>query len=223
MATWATFNVKAPDGVSCWLCEHFQRYDDGSYYPSICEGECRLDPPQFMSADGLYSCDPPPSEEQLQTGYFTFIPFGNDQWCSRFKRSLEENIPPSPGTHWDCPQQATEDFITPRAIRSVPGPFNKKTVEQSCWYCTNFQRFNEAETMENWACHGYCHIKPPQGFTSMQPFWGGPNETLCTFYIFPLVQFAPRVWCSRWERNPKADELPAPPEQDGVLCGNAPS
>jgi hypothetical protein len=34
-----------------------------------------------------------------------------------------------------------------------------------------------------------------------------------------LMQFGPRVWCSRWERNPKP--VPNPPEQLGELCGEA--
>jgi hypothetical protein len=218
MATWATWNVKAADNIACWTCEHFQRYDD-SDTPTDCEGECRKNSPQWMAADKLYSCDPPPEEEKLQEGYFTFIPFGNTSWCNGYQRSLEDNIPPAPATKWDCPHQETKDFTTPFQVRDVPGPFNKKDVLDSCWYCTHFQRFNEEESMENWACHGYCQIKPPQAWTLEFPFWAGPNECMGTFFIFPWVRFAPRVWCSRWERNPRADELPAPPEQNGVLCG----
>jgi len=218
MGNWATFNVKAGFNVSCWTCEHFQRYDD-SPAPALCEGECRKDMPQFMAADTLYSCDPPPSIERLRESFFTFIPFGVSSWCSGYQRSLEPSIPPPPGGHWDCPHQETRDFVNPYLARAVPGPFSKRPVEESCWYCTHFQRFNEAETMENWACHGYCQIKPPQAYTTEVPQWGSPVERYCQFFIFPWVRFAPRVWCSRWERNPKANDLPAPPQQNGVLCG----
>ncbi len=221
MGNWATFNVNQGD-ISCWTCHHFQRYDDGSYYPSLCEGECRLQPPEYNAADIVHLCAPPGPYEYFRESYFTFIPFGNSSWCSRYKRSLEVNIPAPPASHWDCPHQATEDFTTPYDIRPVPGPFNKKTVEQSCWYCVHFQRFNEAETMENWACHGYCQIKPPQAYTRETPNWLVPSGCLQNFFIFPYVRFAPRVWCSRWARNPDADQLPAPPEQNGVLCADIP-
>ena len=220
MNGWAVFNVKEANNIVCWTCEHFQRYDD-SENPILCEGECRLNPPQFMAADVSHRCDPP--EQYARESYFAYTPYGNTSWCNRYKRSHEENIPPSPGGYWDCPHQSVTTYVNPYDIRVPPGPFNKKTVEESCWYCTHFQRFHEAETMENWACHGYCHIQPMQAWTREVPTWISPPGCLNNFYNYPWVRFAPRVWCSRWERNPKANELPAPPEQDGVLCGNEPS
>lgn len=207
---WAPFNARASENMGCWLCEHFQRYDGGAN-PVLCEGECRKTAPR-LSADVLTR--EMPVVESDQEGYFTFIPFGNTAWCSGFQTSLEENIPPSPGdTMGDCPNQELDDFTDPKDVRVPPGPFNKKSVENSCWFCIHFQRMEENPNDNAAGCTGLCCIQPPETWVKWDTQPGMFQEE---YWHFGLIEYGPRVWCSRWKRV--THEVPDPPEFGGVLC-----
>jgi hypothetical protein len=201
---WNTWNKRDSERVSCWLCQHFQRYDEGED-PVLCEGECRKEGPrlseQYIKGQ--------PGIEYAKHAYFGFVPYGNIQWCSGFQRSLEANIPPAPGNVKpalaDCENLTPTTWITPPDFRQ-PGwtlPFNKKPMNASCWFCQHFSR--EVEDLDGQdpisvKCSGICDLQPPRTWTWANfPYTAPDNEE--SFPNMPFIQAAPAMWCSRWERS----------------------
>lgn len=213
--SYAHWNQRLDDNMSCWTCEHFQRYDeDGS--KNWCEGECRKEAP----LNSYLTFHNP--NWYLSDTFFPYVPWGNISWCSGYQVSLEENIPEPPPEKADCENQNRDDWILPPEINTgneKPIPNKKPTVE-SCWYCIHFQRQAENPTNDPADCKGYCRIQPPETYYRVDPDWLAGKLNIDPTWT--LIINSPIIWCSRWKRNPNADELPAPPEQNGVLCGDPP-
>lgn len=224
MPSYAQWNTKAGQNVSCWLCEHFQRYDFQEQ-PESCEGECRKNPPQEARDVWNLSGGLPGDPQAIVFGYCTYIFFGNTAWCNGFQVSLEDNIPPSPGAlSSDCLHTGYDEAIWPHVYNNTgPAPYSKKPIADSCWYCNHFQRRYTTPTDFIGQCAGYCHIKPPERFYNEenlppQP----PGETVHNF-VYPLIPTAAFMWCSRWERHPDADQIPDPPDAGTGPCDNLPT
>lgn len=211
--SWSTWSRRLADNVSCWFCEHFQRFD-ATATPTNCEGECKKEAPRKAMLTVH-----PTKDIWVNDSFWTFIPYGNVGWCSGFQRSLEDNIPPPPGTNInECATLDPEAWINPREVHIgnlAPGP-SKKSMLDSCWYCSHFQRQSE-EIGSNDDCHGYCQIAPPEDFTVDYPdYETAPRDLLMTMK-WPYIMWAPWNWCSRWERNRQTVE--PPPDFGGFVCG----
>lgn len=213
----AEWNIKADRNISCWLCQHFQRYD-GRGEPSDCGGECRKESPR--GADGHQLELESPTDWPMD-GYFHVVPNANVAWCNGFQASLEAGIPASPGAAYDdCSATDPTQWTRPDDIRS-PAMFIKKAVEDSCWYCDHFQRRFEDSSGQSAdsACGGYCGHKPQDPYQLQDGFLppGPPTQMHTrTFNLLPRIGFAPMTWCSRWERATQA--VPDVPESNGVDC-----
>jgi len=199
------WNVKGDKNISCWLCQHFQRYDSREE-PSGCQGECRKDSPHGQ--DGHMNELVTPSDGPVD-GYFPYIPNGNVNWCNGFQPSLEENIPPSPGDSYDdCAY--TDPVLWPRPDdERSSSMFIKWEMTESCWYCVHFQRRYEdpsSVTAES-GCGGYCKHNPDAPYSYQE--YGlppGPPQPIieARFRLSPRIGYAPLTWCSRWERATQA-------------------
>lgn len=209
---YAHWNQRKDENLSCWMCEHFQRYDlDGSQ--SWCEGECRKSAPNNQS---LRFHNP---NWFLADTFFPYIPWGNISWCSGFQASLEEDIPAPPAEKDDCANQTRDDWVLPPEINTgnkKPIP-NKKTTEESCWYCVHFQRQGEIPSATDPDyCKGYCRIEPPDTYYRVDPDWLAGKRNIDPSWV--LIINSPLIWCSRWTRTTQV--VPPPPEQDDELCGS---
>lgn len=204
------FNKKQARNISCWLCEHFQRYDSDPA-PVNCEGDCRKYPPNMYNQN--YAPGTVPDDEWDGLSFWFYIPFGNIQWCNGFQASLEANIPPAPGNPapvgGDCAHQSFTDLILPQVqLNGGTPPFSKKPILDSCWYCDHFQRFQETPTPGPFPCIGRCQIEPRESYvyTNPMPY---VDSDLNTAYEFPQIRHGGNNWCNRWERTTLT--VPDPP------------
>lgn len=199
-------NVKAPEGVSCWYCEHFQRYDFGDQTPEPgvivknC-GECRFNAPL---ADHSAANDGAASYEANM--YWRYISNARQMWCSKFQRSAEQNIPdPYDGYQWSMPG----DWDTFHA-----SPWNKKTMSGyvatpgngiACWNCDHWQPYEQEENGDFerngeqqviWTPAGECRNHPGipyrRGLYNALSWW--------EWNRFPYLTRAQCYWCNQWER-----------------------
>lgn len=91
------WNRKLSQNVSCWHCDHFQRYfEDPSDIPQgqePCKGECRKNPPESIIRRGI------PHHSTMiwdwMRGYSRPLLLGAKRWCSEFERSTRP-VPPIP-------------------------------------------------------------------------------------------------------------------------------
>ena len=121
------WNIRAAENVSCWACEHFQRYDSGAN-PTDCAGECRKDSP--WGANG-YTVELITPVDWAFDGFFPCVPNGNVSWCNGFQRSLETDIPPSPGDESsDCSHTDPTTWTRPDNVRDA-NMFTKKPVTET--------------------------------------------------------------------------------------------
>lgn len=213
----ADFNTKADKNIGCWLCQHFQRYD-GRATPLDCEGECRMEPPRA----GAFRKDLIKPSDWPIDGYWTYIPFGNVAWCNKFKRSLEENIPASPGDNSsDCPDTDPITWLIPEDQRTQD-MFSKRSTQDSCWTCEAFQRLHKLDGQGPQitgaeACKGYCQFNPQPDYNFQDGMVEDKDFTWQTFPLFTKVPYAPLTWCSRWERS--TFEVPPVPVGPGqIVC-----
>jgi hypothetical protein len=193
--------------VSCWLCEHFQRYDQASN-PVECWGECRKNIPAcYAEREGFQQqiapdpvVDMPPF---IIYGFGPWIPFANMAWCSGFQRSTVA-VPPAPATIGDCAPQFPP--LTPWVFNGafVEMPWTKVPITASCWYCKAFQRLFQTKPpgppYPSAMCAGYCCHEPPRGFEALYES-EFPYEIPSEATFFPLVLYGPLYWCSKWEKN----------------------
>lgn len=196
----------------CWSCEHFQRYQipgqpNGPAPPPIdlCEGECRLQPPRRQAdlLDGSTG-----AAIELTTGYAYWVQISQNQWCSRYKRTLEKNLPDPPPIN-DCNNPPITSALTPPQYQDplllIP-PFSKRLEIDSCWFCKHFQRFAETVSAnQSFPCMGFCRINPQDSFED-RSLMGGP-EYLLTAWV--QILWSTSMWCNRWERS--LLDVPAPP------------
>lgn len=193
------WNVQEGRNISCWLCEHFQRYDE-TESPLLCEGDCRKDAPRLWR-EAYETVTPQPYDA---VSYYTFIPHGNVQWCNGFQRSLEENIPPSPGSLTaDCQNRDRNEWLLPNEFLASPSPpWSKKPILDSCWYCAHFQRWyvDPSQEIPSLSCQGTCMIQPPESYyrETGPPYAAGNLENT---FVPPLIWYGPYNWCNRWERT----------------------
>ena len=209
--TYPHWNERASENMSCWICQHFQRYDaDGS--KNWCEGECRQRPPE----NSLLTYHNP--NWYLSDTFFPFMAWSNVAWCSGFQRSLEHNIPAPPATKFDCANQLRINWVLPPTINTgslAPIP-NKKPLEETCWFCLHFQRQGETpSTTDPEYCRGYCCIQPPKTYFRQDPDW--VSGKLNVDPTWPIIENGPIIWCSKFTRTTRT--VPPPPSQGGVLCG----
>lgn len=208
------WNKKADANVVCWLCEHFQRRDNTGGTQN-CQGECRKKP---IGPGGLLRNNTEDSNGDLD-GAFAYVPYGNTTWCSGFQASLEENIPDVVEGKANCADQSIDDWQSPRDNMTAAAPrLNKKTMENSCWYCEHFQRTPE-DSPSGTPCVGFCFIDPIPSFQRENANWGtGGNDVMDYYWSETQMQNSAYFWCSRWERS--RQEVPDPPEQGGLPCGS---
>jgi len=198
------WNKLDDENISCWACEHFQRYYVQG--ENLCEGECRKYPPYTSRA--LYA-----QGSGAAIGDDVRFPFwlqyGVTQWCSGFQRSLEANIPAPPDVG-NCNGPPILAAITPpqyQDINLAAKPFSKKPVEESCWYCQHFQR--KIEDLENpyqTPCRGWCRIQPQDSYVD-RFLTTTPEDWQSGFVV---IIWSTSMWCNRWERS----RLPVPAEPD---------
>lgn len=212
----ADWSIKGDRNIGCWLCQHFQRYDD-SETPADCAGECRKESP-LANNHTLELVSP---TDWPTDGYFTYIPNGNVGWCNGFQASLEEDIPPSPGASYqDCANTDPTAWTRPDDVRNS-NMFNKKAIEDSCWYCDHFQRryVDPGSVTADVGCGGYCQHRPQYDYSAadggLPP--GPPQDIfLRIFPLFSRIPYAPLTWCSRWERA--TQEVPPVPTVGDTPC-----
>jgi hypothetical protein len=206
-----TWTKNAAKNISCWLCEHFQRYQfEAPPNELMCEGECRKHPPRNQKAlyldDGALIGDETPYPFWVQISQFA--------WCSGFQRTLEKNLPDPPSYPDDCHLgPLILDAITPPVYQrqDTPNkPYSKRPVSESCWACKHFQRLHEdLESPIGTACLGYCQIEPQDSYVDQQNTGPAPGaEEYQTG--FARIWWSTSMWCSRWERS----LLPIPDEPD---------
>jgi hypothetical protein len=192
------YNSKADEYVSCWLCDHFQRYQPGTE-PILCSGECRYPAPECNKF--ILQND----QNIIVPLYFPVILNSPHKWCAKFERTREKNLPPTPP---DVSPETCEnvgefpaDWIEFwEGDEADPTLWNKKTGSGyvskpadgiSCWNCDNFQYATGPEA-------GRCVFQPPQA--SGNGTYGGANP----YYEqldWPFYDSAPKVWCSQWQRR----------------------
>lgn len=207
-----SWNKNEGANVVCWLCEHFQRRDN-TPGTSNCQGECRKSPLERSAGARNDTAD---SNGEVKSA-FAFVPFGNTTWCSGFQRSLEENIPLVAEGKDNCADQGWADWVTPHENMTFSPPrLNKKSIEDTCWYCEHFQR--DPENQGSGAlCSGFCCIDPPLDFQVENVDWTGTGFNRIEYaWEWPMLQNAAYMWCSKWERS--REPVPDPPEQGGVPC-----
>lgn len=192
-------NVKAALNVSCWYCDHFQRYDrgDNPEYFDI-SGECRFTAPFVDTSQAL----------QKDKDYYSERKWGilqapDQQWCAKFQRSAEQNIPDpipigpalSPLGAWDTFTQA------PWNKKILPGYVDEPIKGVSCWNCDHFQPLTPRNGPEQtqFVDQGECRFKPPYPFKRGQ-FDAGD---LWEWNRFPYLWKSHCYWCSKWERTPR--------------------
>lgn len=205
------WNIRSAQNVGCWTCEHFQRYDDSST-PTDCAGECRKDSP--MGANG-YTVETISPTDWSVDGFFPAIPNANVCWCSGYQRSLEANIPPSPGDDYsDCANTDPTTWTKPDNVRNASMASKKPTAE-SCWACAHFQRryLDPTSPPAGDGCGGYCmhmHQTPYRRELGYLPPAAPQQIQPNNFFLSPRIAYAPMTWCSRWERT----DLTVPPVPD---------
>ncbi len=211
------WSIKGDRNISCWLCDHFQRYDNVPSPPD-CEGECRKESPQGKDGHTLDLTSP---TDWPVDGFFPLIPNANVAWCNGFQRSLEENIPPSPGdTYQDCSHQDPTTWRRPDQERSS-SMFTKKPVTESCWYCDHFQRryVDPGSVNPAQGCGGFCQHRTQSPYTNEQGFIPpAPPQAFdqAKMRLFPRIPFAPLTWCSRFRRATQA--VPDVPATGSIIC-----
>lgn len=211
-----SWNVKSGKNISCWACEHFQRYDNGAQ-PMGCEGECRKDPPTEANDIEVSGG----ATEHNVFGYFTFVPFGNTNWCSSFQRSLEQNIPanPAPAQISQCANQTYAVMTMPFDYQdNVQPPISKKPIEESCWFCNHWQRFNLDPSIPSPSgCSGFCMQDAAWSATRWQRDFG-TGEVVERTHLSTLIKFGAFNWCAKWERNTELASVPAVPDYGQGDC-----
>jgi len=214
MSLWnPTWNKKEDENVSCWYCEHFQRYRiSGNGYEFLCEGECRKNPPNTFRNN----YDSTGAQLNEDERYPFWMQYGIVQWCSGFQRSLEENIP-APPNYGDCNSPPVVDSVTPPQYQGsllMAKPWSKKPVEESCWHCEHFQRFNEnLSTPQVYPCRGWCRISPQDSYVDRIPGMG-PSENWQSAFV--QITWSTSMWCNRWERS--RSPVPAEPDYGQGPC-----
>ena len=222
--------------VRCWSCEHFQPSNNfESETTQLCNGVCRKGPPALVTQTQNDNADPPGEpppnwqEPSAYYGYFPFIPFGNLTWCSGYQVALVQLGSTPPLERYLC-QDGTKDTAK-FPSQYGQGPIfaanqlpRKKPITESCWYCEHFQKLGNPATPDDPGhCEGYCMMSPAGGFQE------GFQQLLPASDIyshlrydqgFPRMQYAPYMWCSRWERSTLP--VPAYPTILGVPCGSNP-
>jgi hypothetical protein len=224
------YNLTIPDWrnestVSCWQCEHFQRYDPSSA-PKECWGECRKNNPAFYgSKDGFsFQSAPDPVINMppfLVIGFAPYIPFANQAWCSGFQRATIAP-PAAPANIGACAPQYPPINPPVFNLAFAPLPWTIKPIQASCWYCQHFQRWYESQPpgppYQYDQCAGYCCHEPPGKFLQNSES-AYPNEVPNEDWHFPFILFGALYWCSKWEKtaqirpDPYTDNL-------GVVCGS---
>lgn len=209
--TYPIWNKNEDENQVCWLCEHFQRRDNTEATQN-CQGECRKEPMEWSAEVRNFTKD---SGGEI-TAAFAFVPFGNTTWCSGFQRSLEDNIPAVVEGKANCADQLFDDWETPWDNMTSPAPrLNKKTIEETCWYCEHFQRADEVVSSGQ-SCLGFCNINPPRNFMQENYQTDVGINNIGFDFLNPMFQNGGWLWCSKWERS--RSDVPDPPEFGGVPC-----
>jgi len=163
------------------------------------------------------------SSEYNRWCYFTFIFWGNVAWCSGFQASLEENIPASPGSLANnCANSIYDGAILPRDFQAQnTPPWSKRPEQESCWYCNHWQpKYPDQSIQQNDPCAGFCQ-KDPQWSSSWQTDRFPSITVEEQFPVWTYIQYGPRNWCGKWERNP--GEVADPPNFGQGLCVTNPA
>lgn len=195
-------NVKESEGVSCWYCDHFQRYDRGDGREQViiknC-GECRLKAPL---ADHSAANDG--AADYSANLYWRYISNARQMWCSKFQRSSEQNIPdPLDGYAWSMPGDWDEFHTSPWNKKTMSGYVSTPNKGIACWNCDHWQPYEQEEGLDRngeqsviWTPAGECRNDPGlpyrRGLYNSISWW--------EWNRFPYLSSAQCYWCSQWER-----------------------
>lgn len=192
------FNSKAAENVSCWFCEHFQRYDAGPE-PSGCIGECRLK--AFISGSSGATTGNG-GESVQETPFFPVISQGVQFWCSSFQRTREKNLPPAPAQDEEN-EVCLEEAVIPDDVQEFrSSPWSKKLLigyvsepikGSSCQNCDHYQ--GERETgSDRGECRKYPLARYVEGVfpVDVSYYKIGKNVRIGTAHCW---------WCSEWTRS----------------------
>jgi hypothetical protein len=199
--------------VSCWQCEHFQRYDQASA-PVECWGECRKNnPAPLATLDGFsFQSAPDPVITMpgfLVLGFSPFVPYANQSWCSGFQRAVIAP-PAAPANIGACASQFPPINPAIFNVSTSPLPWSIKPITASCWYCQHFQRFYQSQPAAPYPadmCAGSCCHEPPGKFT-MSEQTAFPFEYPYQNPWFPIIIYGALFWCSKWEKTSQARPAP---------------
>ena len=199
--------------VSCWQCEHFQRYDPAAS-PVECWGECRKNNPLPMATLDGFSFQSAPDPIIIMPpfvllGFSPFVQYANQSWCSGFQRAVI--VPPAaPANIGACASQFPPINPAIFNVSTSPLPWSIKPITASCWYCQHFQRFYQTQPAAPYPadmCSGNCCHEPPGKFTMTMEV-NPPNEYPYQSPWFPLIVYGALFWCSKWEKTSQARPAP---------------
>jgi len=206
-------NYKAAEYVSCWLCDHFQRYDPSTDVVTFCAGDCRLKPRQEVF-DGETVIDPNPPEGYLVNSSWPVIPIATYYQCGRFQKTREKNLP---GLPTECPIPADFTELAGWIYNFKSAPWSKKInagyVDDPadgvmCWNCDHFDPDSEEEGVQ-----GYCQANPPLAYQDIAigTMIGAAYSTNRS------IDNGACFWCAQWERAQSAFRELTPAE---LSCSN---
>jgi len=205
--------TKTTKATTCWYCDHFQRYD-GSAVPTICQGDCRFEPPMPICWGDDQKATAPEEADNLEThwGMWPTVPYATRSWCGHFERTQEKNLPAPPE-----PETCRDPENPPEIIFSQCWePWNKKEPEKiSCWNCDHFQVDPYQEEVDD---YGNCRRNPagPSFAHSLHLVDLEKTITISTFMLlcsdWPELILPSQLWCAQWERaRHTVPAVPGPP------------
>lgn len=170
------------DNEQCWNCSHFQRYITGAT-PDTTEGECRRQATKAYRFLNIWFDE-----------YEPFIWIGGDFWCSCWKITDEENLPPNPGSA--PPHAAWPDVFWTWT------PWNKWGTAKSCLNCSHFDLCDPQDPQD--LC-GECRKNPPEPVIDADV-----DGTIDTFPGEKMQFWGPTYWCSEWQKLERPDDERTP-------------
>jgi len=176
-----TNSINTKVNQSCWNCGHFQRWAVDPVTEANNAGECRKDPMAGYRYDSDWFDE-----------YWPFMEFGDRFWCAKWKKS---NLPIPTKSPNPTPVVWPDDWF-------AWFPWNvREPLNQSCWNCNHFQRYDEEPT----DTYGSCRKNPD--LPVLKSAIGTSTDTIRGEKVF---YFGDVAWCSCWEKteNPNPDPEP---------------
>lgn len=178
--------------ISCWNCDHFQRYERGPN-PQSCAGECRF------SLPGVFKWLLINNVDTWRIEYWPVYDEAYRYWCGRYQRTREKNLPPEPPhnegfcVHSFQPLEEVLSFWeNPWNKKILSGYVDKPQNGISCFNCDHYQILDPDFSL----VAGECRARP------VPPFEMVFENSIVGFQMtFPYEAWSsPCSWCAQWER-----------------------